>query len=141
MLSRQEPLAPASCRLSQGHLDLACDRETPSPEAPTSAALFSRKPYNPPPLWALTPWKYGIYFMLEERNAGEIADFCIYPLTSSERRLAYIYHLRSNSGSNGPIAKECHRFLVAGPFYFYSNPLRVGGFTLVTFPRAFLGSL
>ena len=26
------------------------------------------------------------------------------------------YHLRSNSGSNGPIAKECHRFLVAGPF-------------------------
>jgi len=27
-----------------------------------------------------------------------------------------MYHLRSNSGSNGPIAKECHRFLVAGPF-------------------------
>jgi hypothetical protein len=26
------------------------------------------------------------------------------------------YHLRSNSGSNGPIAKECHRFLVVGPF-------------------------
>ncbi len=26
------------------------------------------------------------------------------------------YHLRSDSGSNGPIAKECHRFLVAGPF-------------------------
>src|SRR5207248_4821924 len=26
------------------------------------------------------------------------------------------YHLRSNSGSNGPIAKESHRFLVAGPF-------------------------
>jgi hypothetical protein len=25
-------------------------------------------------------------------------------------------HLRSNSGSNGPVAKECHRFLVAGPF-------------------------
>jgi hypothetical protein len=22
------------------------------------------------------------------------------------------------SGSNGPIAKECHRFLVAGPFKF-----------------------
>jgi hypothetical protein len=29
-----------------------------------------------------------------------------------------MYHLRSNSGSNGPIAKECHRFLVAGPFNF-----------------------
>jgi hypothetical protein len=28
------------------------------------------------------------------------------------------YHLRSNSGSNGPIAKECHRFLVVGPFKF-----------------------
>jgi hypothetical protein len=27
-----------------------------------------------------------------------------------------MYHLRSNSGSNGPIAKESHRFLVAGPF-------------------------
>jgi exonuclease III len=29
------------------------------------------------------------------------------------------YHLRSTSGSNGPIAKECHRFLVAGPFEFF----------------------
>ena len=32
------------------------------------------------------------------------------------------YHLRSNSGSNGPIAKECHRFLVAGPFNFALSP-------------------
>ena len=30
-----------------------------------------------------------------------------------------MYHLRSNSGSNGPIAKECHRFLVAGPFKLF----------------------
>ena len=37
-------------------------------------------------------------------------------LTSRLRGLPYRYHLRSNSGSNGPIAKECHRFLVAGPF-------------------------
>jgi exonuclease III len=29
-----------------------------------------------------------------------------------------MYHLRSNSGSNGPLAKECHRFLVVGPFKF-----------------------
>ena len=39
-------------------------------------------------------------------------------LTSQMRGLAWIYHLRSNSGSNGPIAKESHRFLVAGPFKF-----------------------
>src|SRR5579872_4656599 len=42
--------------------------------------------------------------------------FCTYILTSPQRGLALKYHLRSNSGSNGPIAKECHRFLVAGPF-------------------------
>src|SRR5580700_6252630 len=47
-----------------------------------------------------------------------IADFCTYSLTSRQRGLAWLYHLRSNSGSNGPIAKECHRFLVAGPFNF-----------------------
>ncbi len=46
----------------------------------------------------------------------KIAVFCIYHLTSSQTGVALIYHLRSNSGSNGPIAKECHRFLVAGPF-------------------------
>src|SRR5204863_9531490 len=39
-------------------------------------------------------------------------------LTSRMRGLAWMYHLRSNSGSNGPIAKESHRFLVAGPFKF-----------------------
>jgi len=27
------------------------------------------------------------------------------------------------SGSNGPIAKECHRFLVAGPFNFQRSAL------------------
>jgi hypothetical protein len=27
-----------------------------------------------------------------------------------------MYHLRSNSGSSGPVAKDCHRFLVVGPF-------------------------
>src|SRR5579863_5962645 len=32
--------------------------------------------------------------------------------------LAWKYHLRSNSGSNGPVAKDCHRFLVAGPFKY-----------------------
>src|SRR5215469_9767676 len=37
-------------------------------------------------------------------------------LTSVMMGLAYRYHLRSNSGSNGPVAKESHRFLVAGPF-------------------------
>ena len=37
-------------------------------------------------------------------------------LTYGMEGVAYIYHLRSNSGSNGPIAKESHRFLVAGPF-------------------------
>ena len=37
-------------------------------------------------------------------------------LTYGTEGVAYIYHLRSNSGSNGPIAKESHRFLVAGPF-------------------------
>src|SRR5215472_2180540 len=46
------------------------------------------------------------------------AGFCTLGLTSSKRGLACIYHLRSNSGSNGPIAKESHRFLVAGPFNF-----------------------
>jgi len=25
--------------------------------------------------------------------------------------------LRSESGSSGPVAKDCHRFLVAGPFF------------------------
>jgi len=25
--------------------------------------------------------------------------------------------LRSESGSSGPVAKDCHRFLVAGPFW------------------------
>ena len=25
------------------------------------------------------------------------------------------------SGSNGPLAKECHRFLVAGPFNFWKE--------------------
>src|ERR1700691_835241 len=44
------------------------------------------------------------------------AEICKHPLTSRQRGLALNYHLRSNSGSNGPIAKECHRFLVAGPF-------------------------
>src|SRR5580700_3536347 len=53
-----------------------------------------------------------------------IADFCTYSLTSRQRGLAWIYHLRSNSGSNGPIAKECHRFLVAGPFNFRDASLR-----------------
>src|SRR6266581_3555918 len=38
------------------------------------------------------------------------------PLTSPITGLACKYHLRSNSGSNGLVAKECHRFLVAGPF-------------------------
>ena len=38
------------------------------------------------------------------------------PLTSAGTGLACNYHLRSNSGSNGLVAKECHRFLVAGPF-------------------------
>src|SRR5437868_9263423 len=37
-------------------------------------------------------------------------------LTSGRRRLPYRHHLRSNSGSNGPIAKKSHRFLAAGPF-------------------------
>ena len=37
-------------------------------------------------------------------------------LTSPRTGLAWRYHLRSNSGSNGLVAKECHRFLVAGPF-------------------------
>ena len=46
------------------------------------------------------------------------AEICKHPLTSRQRGLALNYHLRSNSGSNGPIAKECHRFLVAGPFKF-----------------------
>src|ERR1019366_4713823 len=46
------------------------------------------------------------------------ANFCTYPLTSAKSGLALKYHLRSNSGSNGPIAKECHRFLVVGPFKF-----------------------
>jgi hypothetical protein len=40
--------------------------------------------------------------------------------------LALRYHLRSNSGSNGPIAKECHRFLVAGPFKFRRWPMVAG---------------
>ena len=39
-------------------------------------------------------------------------------LTSPRTGLAWRYHLRSNSGSNGLVAKECHRFLVAGPFNF-----------------------
>ena len=30
-------------------------------------------------------------------------------LTSSQTGVALIHHLRSNPGSNGPIAKECHR--------------------------------
>src|SRR6266446_6464214 len=46
------------------------------------------------------------------------------PLTSPQRGLALNYHLRSNSGSNGPIAKECHRFLVAGPFKFLVGPAK-----------------
>jgi hypothetical protein len=41
-------------------------------------------------------------------------------LTSGIAGLAWKYHLRSNSGSSGPIAKDCHRFLVAGPFNFWS---------------------
>src|ERR1700758_1840616 len=44
------------------------------------------------------------------------AKICNKGLTSLLGGLALNYHLRSNSGSNGPIAKECHRFLVAGPF-------------------------
>ena len=37
-------------------------------------------------------------------------------LTSAPAGLALNYHLRSNSGSNGPLAKDCHRFLVVGSF-------------------------
>src|ERR1039457_6047035 len=44
------------------------------------------------------------------------------PLTTSQTGLALDYHLRSNSRSNGRIAKECHRFLVAGPFNFALSP-------------------
>jgi hypothetical protein len=43
------------------------------------------------------------------------------PLTSPITGLACKYHLRSNSGSNGLVAKECHRFLVAGPFKLAEN--------------------
>src|ERR1700754_4296058 len=48
----------------------------------------------------------------------ELGKDCKQCLTSALAGLAYKYHLRSNSGSNGPIAKESHRFLVAGPFKF-----------------------
>src|SRR5581483_11586146 len=35
--------------------------------------------------------------------------------------LTWSYHLRSNSGSNGPEAKESHRFLASGPFKFFQK--------------------
>jgi hypothetical protein len=49
-------------------------------------------------------------------------------LTLGAQGLAYKHHLRSNSGSSGPIAKESHRFLVAGPFNLpISLTVRDGG--------------
>jgi hypothetical protein len=55
-----------------------------------------------------------------ERTFGHLSslfvEFSKECLTSGAAGLAWKYHLRSNSGSNGPIAKDCHRFLVAGPF-------------------------
>jgi hypothetical protein len=58
-------------------------------------------------------------FRIETRPGQVSAEFVESLLTSCLTGLAWTYHLRSNSGSNGPIAKECHRFLVAGPFKFF----------------------
>ena len=56
-------------------------------------------------------------------------------MTSAKRGLALNYHLRSNSGSNGPIAKECHRFLVVGPFKFESSDVSPHSRCAVSNPR------
>ena len=45
-------------------------------------------------------------------------------LTSPRTGLAYKYHLRSTSGSNGLVVKESHRFLAASPFKFFGTKTR-----------------